>query len=200
MSFVGAIDGGTYFHHRTLTEAPFETCFDEIVYIGDVAQTDLSRFDILFLPCRLNSLLIAPLKGQLVAYMQGGGTLIVMGEIFPDRWLDGIEFTPCQTNFWWWITGEKGPAPRIANPSHALMKNMTASAATWHLHGHFAPKPEQEALIEDDIGVLMFEDRQSYAPGRLIATSLDPCYHHGSHFMPAATQFLEALLPQLREL
>ena len=35
-------------------------------------------------------------------------------------------------------------------------------------------------------------------PGRMIVTSLDPCYHHGSHFMPATTRFLAAFLPALR--
>lgn len=200
MSSVAAIDGGTYFHHHTLAEPPFAPCFDALIYVGDVPETDLSGFDVLFLPCRLNSLLIEPLKDQLVAYMRGGGTLIAMGEIFPDRWLPGIDFTACETNFWWWMTGEKGPEPRVTAPDHPLLKDMSQEAATWHLHGHFAPKAEQAPLIEDEKGVLMFEDRQSYAPGRLIATTLDPCYHHGSHFMPAATKFLEAMLPRLRDL
>jgi len=35
--------------------------------------------------------------------------------------------------------------------------------------------------------------------GQMILTTLDPFYHHGSHFMPATTRFLDGFLPWLRE-
>jgi hypothetical protein len=35
--------------------------------------------------------------------------------------------------------------------------------------------------------------------GRMVVTSLDPFYHHGSHFMPATTRFLDGFLPWVRE-
>lgn len=200
MTRIAAVDGGTYFHHHTLFEAPFKHCFDDIVYIRDVPFTDLSGYDVIFLPCRLNTHLLAPLADQLVTFMRGGGTLVVMGEIFPDRWLDGIDFTPCETNFWWWREGLPGPAPRIAQPDHPLMGDLTDQDCIWHLHGHFHVKGRQKPLIEDDTGALLIEDVETYAPGRLIASTLDPCYHHGSHFMPATTAFLSGFLPALRKL
>jgi hypothetical protein len=55
-------------------------------------------------------------------------------------------------------------------------------------------------VIETDDGALLIDDTSSYAPGRLIAMTLDPCYHHGSHFMPATTTFLNGFLPALRDL
>jgi hypothetical protein len=33
----------------------------------------------------------------------------------------------------------------------------------------------------------------------VLATTLDPCYHHGSHFMPATTHFLKGFLAWLKE-
>ncbi|MFF8581915.1 iron chelate uptake ABC transporter family permease subunit [Streptomyces albidoflavus] len=41
--------------------------------------------------------------------------------------------------------------------------------------------------------VLLYEDRVS-TPGRLLVTTMDPVYHHGSRFMPGATQLLLGLL------
>ena len=35
--------------------------------------------------------------------------------------------------------------------------------------------------------------------GRLIVSTLDPFYHHGSNFMPATTRFLDGFLPWARK-
>jgi hypothetical protein len=56
-------------------------------------------------------------------------------------------------------------------------------------------------LLRDDASgrAVLYEDRVS-TPGRLIAMSLDPFYHHGCNFMPATTRFLERFLPWLRRI
>ena len=62
------------------------------------------------------------------------------------------------------------------------------------------PPEGAEILIRDADGLpLLYVDAVSTA-GRMIVTSLDPCYHHGSHFMPATTRFLAGFLPSLRAL
>lgn len=198
MVTLAAIDGGTYFHFYSLYEAPFDRYFDQMIYVQDVPATDLARYKALLLPCRLNAELIANFKDQLVDYMQGGGMLVAMGETFPNRWLSGIEFASCETNFWWWMEGLPGPDISIVEVDHPLMVGMTVDRAIWHLHGHFRVSPVQKPLIDEAGGTIMFEDATTYAPGRLIATSLDPMYHHGSHFMPATTRFLDVFLPALR--
>ncbi|MDR1647992.1 MAG: hypothetical protein LBR88_08170 [Zoogloeaceae bacterium] len=43
---------------------------------------------------------------------------------------------------------------------------------------------------------MFYEDRVS-TPGRIFVTTLDPCYHHGSRFMPAASRLLRGFLPWL---
>ncbi|WP_395021680.1 hypothetical protein [Dongia sp.] len=45
---------------------------------------------------------------------------------------------------------------------------------------------------------ILYIDQVSTA-GRIVLTSLDPFYHHGSYFMPAATRFLDGFLPWMRE-
>ena len=103
MASLAAVDGGTYYHRRTLCEAPLASFFDAVIYVRDVAETDLEAHDIVFLPSRLNADLIAPFGDRLTAFMERGGTLVAMGETCPERWLEGIEATPLETDFWWWL-------------------------------------------------------------------------------------------------
>ena len=195
MPTLAAIDGGTYYHHRTLYEPPFAPFFDTTIYVGDMAEADLEAHSILFLPCRLNADLMASASHRLVEYMDRGGTLVAMGETFPERWLPGITATPLETNFWWWL--EPGASLGIGlTEATDLGDYLDEKALSWHLHGYFTPQDGQTSLIEADGRCLMFAERRG--KGQLIATTLDPCYHHGSYFMPATTQFLHGFLPWLR--
>jgi hypothetical protein len=198
---IAAIDGGLYYHIRSLEMEPYGHYFDEVIYIRDVAGRDLSNIDTLVIPCRLNARLLSPLKVKLQDYMRGGGRLVVMGETFPDRWLDEVNFIPRPTNYWWWLKQGADLGVRMATGDHPINDYLDARAATWHLHGVFEPrKPEQRSLIETREGeCLLFEDRESFAPGTLIATTLDPFYHHGSCFMPATTEFLKGFLRWLAD-
>ncbi len=46
----------------------------------------------------------------------------------------------------------------------------------------------------------VFFELDNYYGGKLIVTSLDPFYHHGSFFMPNATKFGFGLLNYLKDL
>lgn len=195
MPSLAAIDGGTYYHHRTVYEPPFAPFFDAAVHVRDMADADLDAHDIVFLPCRLNADLIAPQGGRLIRFMEDGGTLVAMGETFPERWLPGITATPVETNFWWWL--EPGASLGVRLTGACGMEDYLDEAAlSWHLHGYFTLRTGQVPLIEADGRCLMF--MQDWGKGRLIATTLDPCYHHGSYFMPATTRFLHGFLPWLK--
>ncbi|PLW77198.1 hypothetical protein [Cohaesibacter celericrescens] len=196
---IAAIDAGFYFHHQSLREEPTAHFFDHIVYIRDVPLTDLTQFDTVIIPCRTNAFQLAPLSQQFVAYMKAGGRLVVMGETFPDRWLPDVNFTGMDTNFWWWLEAGADLGVQIVDKAHPMAAHVSKEAATWHLHGTLDPlNDNQKSLIATkDGGCLMFEDVTSYAPGRLVVTTLDPFFHHGSHFMPTTTVFLEAFLTWL---
>lgn len=55
-----------------------------------------------------------------------------------------------------------------------------------------------EVLATDRDGLAALYADEVSTPGRLVVTSLDPIYHHGSHFMPATTRFLDRFLPNLK--
>lgn len=201
MARLAAIDGGTYFHHRLLREPPFARYFDGAIYVRDLPFHDLAQWDVLMVPSRLNAHLLAPMADQLLAFCRGGGTLVAMGETHQERWLPDVAVTPLETDFWWWLTPGADLGVRIARPEHPLFRYLDRAAASWHLHGYYTTTPSQVSLIETAEGrCMLFEDRESLVPGRLIATTLDPCYHHGSHFMPTTTRFLRGFLPWLKGL
>ena len=61
------------------------------------------------------------------------------------------------------------------------------------------PPPGARSVIDKlGQGSILYEDCVS-TPGRMLVTSLDPCYHHGSYFMPATTRFLRGFLPWLQD-
>lgn len=198
---IAAIDGGLYYHYQSVYKPPFDHYFEDVIYLRDVARTELCHFDVLFILCRTNPEYLLPLSEQFQEFMDFGSTLVVMGETFPNQWLPHIHFKPMQTNFWWWLEDEADLGVRISDSNHSIAKYITKEAATWHLHGTFSPlQSGQKSLIETNEGeCLLFEDVETYSPGRLIATTLDPFYHHGSHFMPATTQFLDRFLRWLSQ-
>jgi hypothetical protein len=196
---VAIIDGGQHYHHDSISREPLQPFFDHVVYLRDVPATDLSVFDILIVPCRTNAYWLAPLSGQLQAFMRGGGTLVAMGETFQQTWLPDIGFRAMPTNFWWWLEKGADLGLRMSDPDHAIGRYLTRDDVTFHLHGAFEPlHPNQKSLVETRDGECqLFEDVTSYAPGRLVATTLDPFFHHGAFFMPATTRMLLGMLPWL---
>ncbi|WZB68307.1 TonB-dependent receptor plug domain-containing protein [Achromobacter xylosoxidans] len=91
------------------------------------------------------------------------------------------------------------PGLRLAAPDHSLFRYLTLADVTWHQHGTYAPPPGAVSLVDKvGAGSVLYEDRCSTA-GRLIVTSLDPMYHHGSYFMPATSRFLRGFLPWLKD-
>ncbi len=197
MTRMAALDGGTYFHHFTLTDPAFAPFFARILPLRGFTAADLADVDTLFVTCRCNVELLEAKTGVLQDFLKSGKRLVAMGETFPERWLPGVAHTPVETNFWWWLEPNADSGLKLDAPDHPLFAHVILREATWHYHGQFAVPPQGRSLIScREGGSILYEDRVTW-PGTLIATSLDPCYHHGSFFMPSATVFLGGLLRYL---
>lgn len=197
MTRLAALDSGTYYHHRTLYEDRYRDTFDEVIYARRLGETDLSGIDVLLVSCRTDPSLLVPHREKLKGFLEAGGTLVAMGSTGPHQWLDNVSWTDTPTNFWWWKEGSSLGLECVA-PDHPLFSAITLKDATWHYHGFFEPPPGARSLIDvDGRGSILYEDRAT-TPGTLLVTSLDPMYHHGSHFMPATTRFLDGFLPFLK--
>jgi hypothetical protein len=193
-----AIDAGTSYHHVALT-GRYAGLFDRVAYVRDLAEMDLGAFDVVVVTCRTPACRLEPHRAQLRSHLDRGGTLVAMGETEPWRWLDDIRFTPVPTNYWWWLEPGADLGIRTLQPGHDLWRHLPAEHVVWHYHGHFAPPAGATTLVTcREGGAVLYEDAVSTG-GRLILTSLDPFYHHGSYFMPAATRFLDGFLAWLRQ-
>jgi hypothetical protein len=198
MSPIAAIDAGLSYHELSLDRPPFDRFFGSRVDVRKIAEADLTRYPVLLVPCRTNARLLTPYRDAFAAYLEAGGFLVVMGETHPDLWIDGISVRPVPTNFWWWTEKGADLGIRISAPDHPLFRYIDTAAATWHVHGTIAVPEEGHSLLDwHDEGSLMVEAR--HGSGRLLVTTLDPFYHHGSGFMPTTTRFLAGFLPWLAE-
>ena len=122
----------------------------------------------------------------------------VLGENRVDSWLPGAREHRRPTIFWWWRTGEDSRIRRT-HTGHPAAEWFTDKSLTWHYHGVLEPPEGAVSLVdlhttEGELdGSLLYVDETSTA-GRLLVTTMDPVYHHGSGFMPGATQLLYSAL------
>ncbi len=195
---IAFVDGGTYYHHATFHDPELRDYFDASIYVLDLPVADLSEYDCLYIASRQNPVDLIAARQVIADFLAAGKTLVAWGESRAEQWLDGIRWAPCETNFWWWLTPGADSGLRLAAAEHSLFRHIGLQDATWHRHGVLQPPAGAVSLIDAvEGGSVLYEDRIS-TPGRLIVSTLDPCYHHGSYFMPATTRFLHGFLPWLK--
>lgn len=196
---IAAFDGGTYYHMKALNEPAWADLIDEQLYLPDLDDADFSDFDVLIATCRSNPELIQPHRDRIASFLEGGGTMVAFAGTAPERWLPGVAARPVPTNYWWWLDRDADSGLRIVTPEHSLFTAVTLADCTWHHHCRFIPPAGAVSLIDHaDGGSVLYEDSVS-SNGRLLVTGLDPFFHHGSHFMPAASRFLKGFLPWLHD-
>lgn len=193
-----AINAGAYYQIESLEGARYAHMFDSIIRPEDLAETDLSAFNVVLVPCRTPADRMMPHAPQLRAYLNQGGTIVATGESDSHLWLPEIRFTPQPTNFWWWLTPGADLGVRVTAPEHGLFTYLTEKDCTYHLHGWFdVPEGAEVLVVNESAKPILYIDEVT-TKGRMVITSLDPFYHHGSHFMPATTRFLDGFLPWVR--
>ncbi len=204
---LAVLDGGTYYHHETIYAPRYRDTFDRAIYMPDLTAADLEDVTVLIVPDRSHPELLRRHRGLFGAFLDRGRTLAVLGENAAETWAPGVVWTSRPTNFWWWLEPGAEPPQHLVRPDHELFRFVAFRDSIWHFHGILHPPAGAETLIavaadpegRDGGGALLYDDRVS-TPGRLVVATLDPFYHHGSHFMPATTRFLDGFLPWAREL
>jgi hypothetical protein len=194
-----AVHAGAAYHCEALEAPRYARFFDRLVRPEELDCVALSDFDVVLVPCRTPASRMTPHRERLAAFLDAGGAVVAMGETDQERWLSGKCFTRCPTNWWWWLEPGGSLGLTIAAPDHHLFQHIAPDDVAWHLHGAFDPPRGVCSLVEDSDGRSILYIDEVTTRGRMIVTSLDPFYHHGSHFMPAATRFLDGFLPWLKE-
>lgn len=194
-----AIHPGAAYHIETLEGPRYARYFDRLARPEELGAIDLQLFNVVFVPCRTPADRMIEHKDLLRAYLDQGGTIIATGETAWEAFLPGIRFTPQPTNWWWWLEPGADLGVRIASPGHSLFHRVGVGDITWHLHGWFDPPEGAQVLAVNGDGKPILYVDEVTTGGRMVITSLDPMFHHGSHFMPATTRFLDGFLPWMRE-
>ena len=195
---VAAVDGGTFYHQEALRGPRYRHLFDRLIYAPRLERTCLAGIDTLVVTCRTSSVLLGRSAPMLRDFLDRGGTLVAMGECGLSEWLTEVRTIPGSANFWWWLDPDATLGLTTEVPDHGVFDHITLADATWHYHGALIGPAGATRVIDcRDGGAILIDDDRTW-PGRLIATTLDPFYHHGSRFMPAATRFLDGFLPWLR--
>lgn len=193
-----AIHAGAAYHCETLEGQRYRHFFDTLLRPEELNQAALASARVVIVPCRTPAARLRPSRDLLLAFLRRGGTIVAMGETLPHTWLPAIDFVPQPTNWWWWLEPGADLGLTITHPAHALFERIGPNEIAWHLHGSFRPPVGAVSLIDDAQGrSILYLDEVSTA-GRMVITSLDPFFHHGSHFMPATTRFLDGFLPWIR--
>lgn len=196
------VHGGSYPHLQTMKDPAVLAYQPDFHYLADLADGDLDGYSTVIVADRLHPGLVTRHAARFRTVAERGDTLVVLGENDVHTWLPGVEWEPRPTNFWWWLHGED-PLIRTRSHDHGAWTYLSTKSVIWHHHGLLRTEADVVPLVVSeeadadghahDAGMMLYEDTSS-TPGRLIVTTLDPTYHHGSNFMPGATRFLYALL------
>jgi len=192
-----APSAGTYYNIRSLEGPRYGDAFDVICAPEELGE-HLHPEDVLWVPCRTPAQRMIAQKDVIARHLEAGGTVIALGESRSDLWLPAVRFTETPTNWWWWLDPNASLGVRATAPGHPLLAGMGDKEVTWHLHGWFETPEGVEVLARDGEGRPIFYVDEVSTPGRMVISSLDPMFHHGSHFMPATTRFLDRFVPNVR--
>jgi hypothetical protein len=200
---LAVLDGGTYYHDEAIRGARLGDRFDRVIYAPELSAGDLADCDAVIVADRIHPATLRRKRQALLGYLGGGGTLIVLGENRAHEWAPGVVWSFRPTNFWWWLEEGADPGIRVASAEHELFSYVRASDLVWHYHGLLTPPAGATSLVDVTAqgdpqgkgGSILYDHRGiAGGVGRMIVSTLDPFYHHGSFFMPAASRFLQGLL------
>lgn len=194
MSRIVFVHGGTHAQLATLADPALAPYRLEPVHVRALDAAALAEADIVVVSDRLRPDLLIPRSAPLLACLDRGATVVVFGENSVGDWLPGVTEEARPTVFWWWRTGEDHRI-RPQAPEHSAWAHFSPRSVIWHYHGVLAPPATAVSLVDLETpdgerdGSLLYVDEHA-TPGRLLVTTMDPVYHHGSGFMPGATQLL----------
>jgi hypothetical protein len=201
MNNIAALNSGTAFHIVSLTKEPFNRYFKKVLYLPTLSFEELKDIDILLITCSSMYDQLQKKKDIFYKFLEEGKTLVVMGRNETKYWLKDIKEVELPFNFWWWLDEKNSIDLEVVKPDYPLFKHIKLKDMSWHYHGGFEiPKNALNVIEQKDSKKSVFFELDNYYGGKLIVTSLDPFYHHGSFFMPNATKFGFGLLNYLKDL
>ncbi len=219
---IAFIHDGSFFHLATLKDPAVQAYDVHSVYAPEMTPHSLDGIDAVFIAARLHSDVVKEIAPFIVEFLGREGTKVYIdGENNVGDWLPGTTETHRGTNFWAWRIGED-VGRRSVNPEHYLWGFLEDRAVHWHYHGVLSAPESATALVvltelpegandgcisstgTDPWGghykaipghpnILLYHDAETFK-AEVVVSTMDCTYHHGSGFMPGATQLLYRML------
>jgi len=175
-----------------------------MIYIMELAETDLSQYRAIVIPDFSNQEVLARNGHKFDAYLAQGGFLIAFEPCRIDKWLSIVEVPWFERKIedwkWWMKPGGRMEAYQ-PEPKHPMAEAIPMADMSWHFFGayRFFDGAQPILNLDHDEGCLIFDYRLPEGGGRLICSTIDPHSHSGRRFMPATTRFLNRFFPWLKE-
>jgi hypothetical protein len=164
---IAGLFSGVHFQRGFYADAEFGPHF-AVVPAEELGVLDLGHFAALWVPRESNQAALLRHRDAIEAYLLGGGALVTTEEI-NQPWLRHAH----------WEHRKVDPRS-LTVATHPLVQGLTVDHEWWHAHGAYAPPPDAVTLIQEaDGGAVLYLDERSYAPGRVLAGTLDPDCHVG---------------------
>ncbi|MDY3245382.1 hypothetical protein [Campylobacter sp.] len=201
MNKIIALNSGSSFHINSLTKGILSKELYKIPYLKELCKNDVKDADILWVSCTSPVDLLIEKKRIFIDYLQDGKTLVVTGRNDPHLWLEGIEEVQLPFNFWWWLDKNEQIDALKDDENAKIFNYIDFKDMLWHFHNGYKKLPNSSSAIKYkyDDKISIFQEA-SYMGGKLILSSLDPLFHHGSFFMPNATKLAIAMIKYLKDL
>lgn len=222
MSRVAFIHTGSFFHLANLRDPAIHAMDLSDVYAPELHPGGLDGFDGVYVAARLHPGELARIAPMLVDFLKTpGARMYIDGENSVGTWLPGTTESLRGTNFWAWRIGED-VGRRSVNIDHPFWENLADDAVHWHYHGVLdhpetavplvrleeLPEHAGDAAPRDPWATpyralpghgntLMYFDAGSF-PAEVVVSTMDASFHHGSGFMPGATQLVYRMMHWLR--
>lgn len=170
---------------------------------GESAVEVLSEADAILVSDRLRQDLLALAGPALLERFAAGVPGAVFGENRVGSWFPQLVEHERPTIFWWWRTGEPHRKRRVAR-EHPAQRHFSDRSVIWHSHGVLELPADATSLVDLDhvdgsVDGSILAVWEPANGARVLVSTMDPVYHHGSGFMPGATQLLYRSLAWLAD-
>lgn len=163
---IAGLFSGVHFQRGFYADAEFGPSFS-VVPVEELAGIDLLAFPAVWVPRESNQHLLVRHARKLENYLKAGGTLVSFEEM-NQPWLRGATWEPRRVE-----------PQTLTLAGHPMLSGLSARDVQWHAHGVYAPPSGAATLVGGQDGVALYLDEQTFAPGRVLAGTLDPDCHVG---------------------
>jgi hypothetical protein len=164
---IAGLFSGVYFQRGFYQDKEFSKYFASVP-AEELAGIDLSQYHCLWIPRESDQRALVQHRDRLVSFLSQGGTLVSFDEV-NQPWLDGLT---------WVHRGVDVNTLEVC--PHWILEDIGPQEVRWHAHGVFKLPPGGVPLVIDQQGdAVLYLDERTYAPGRVLAGTLDPDCHTG---------------------